>query len=197
MCAERRWHGHGGDTKLMACTRQGKEDRGNGEERTGGVGWVSYAGEQPRVCMSARAQVRPGRTGPRPGGGVCGKNVGGAAVAMAQHRQHVHDKGLCSHDSRPKKGRAFARRWRAQRVGVGGKPELGDTRRNKGTTPLQGKEERAAMMAAAAASDRLGSMAGSQATAGLRGGAVRDSGQHTNSELTWLGPAPARRPGPQ
>jgi hypothetical protein len=37
-------------------------------------------------------------------------------------------------------------------------------------------------------------MAGSQATAGLRGGAVRDNGQHTNSELTWLGPASARRP---
>jgi hypothetical protein len=46
-------------------------------------------------------------------------------------------------------------------------------------------------------SDRLGSMAGSQATAGLRGGAMRDSGQHSNSELTRLGPASARRPGPQ
>jgi hypothetical protein len=40
-------------------------------------------------------------------------------------------------------------------------------------------------------------MAGSQATAGLRGGAVRDSRHHTNSELTRLGPASARRPGPQ
>jgi hypothetical protein len=40
-------------------------------------------------------------------------------------------------------------------------------------------------------------MAGSQATVGLRGGAVWDSGQHTSSELTWLGPASARRPGPQ
>jgi hypothetical protein len=40
-------------------------------------------------------------------------------------------------------------------------------------------------------------MACSQATAGLRGGAVRDSGQHSNSELTRLGPASARRPGPQ
>jgi hypothetical protein len=39
-------------------------------------------------------------------------------------------------------------------------------------------------------------MAGSQATAGLRGGAVRDSGHHTNSELTRLGPASARWPGP-
>jgi hypothetical protein len=44
--------------------------------------------------------------------------------------------------------------------------------------------------------DRLGSMAGSQATAGLRGGAMRDSKQHTNNELTRLGPASARRPGP-
>jgi hypothetical protein len=68
---------------------------------------------------------------------------------------------------------------------------------NKGMTQLQGKGARAAMTAAAPASDRLGSMAGSQATAGLRGGAVRDSGQHTNNELTWLGPASARRPGPQ
>jgi hypothetical protein len=46
-------------------------------------------------------------------------------VAMAQRRQHVHDKGLCSHDSRPKKGRAFARRWHAQCVGADGEPELG------------------------------------------------------------------------
>jgi hypothetical protein len=51
--------------------------------------------------------------------------VGGTAVAMAQRRQHVHDKGLCSHVSRPKKGRAFARRWRAQCVGADGEPELG------------------------------------------------------------------------
>jgi hypothetical protein len=46
-------------------------------------------------------------------------------------------------------------------------------------------------------SDRLGSMAGSQATAGLRSGAVRDSGHHTNSEPIRLSPASARRPGPQ
>jgi hypothetical protein len=35
------------------------------------------------------------------------------------------------------------------------------------------------MTAAALASDRLGSMAGSQATAGLRSGAVRDSSPGT------------------
>jgi hypothetical protein len=86
---------------------------------------------------------------------------------------------------------------RAQRVGAGGKPKLGDARRTKERPPLQGKGARAAMTAAAPASNRLGSMAGSQATAGLRGGAVRDSGQHTSSKLTWLGPASARRPGPQ
>jgi hypothetical protein len=40
-------------------------------------------------------------------------------------------------------------------------------------------------------------MAGSQATAGLRGGTMRDSRRHTTSELTRLGPASARRPGPQ
>jgi hypothetical protein len=45
-------------------------------------------------------------------------------------------------------------------------------------------------------SDRLGSMTGSQATAGLRGGAMRDSGHLTNSEPIRLGPASARRPGP-
>jgi hypothetical protein len=45
------------------------------------------------------------------------------------------------------------------------------------------------MTAAAPASDRLGSMTGSQATVGLRGGAVRDSGQQTNSERIRLGPA--------
>jgi hypothetical protein len=59
---------------------------------------------------------------------------------MAQRRQHVHDKGykqgdgkrgnahdkgLCSPDSWPKKGRAFTRRWRAQCVGADGEPELG------------------------------------------------------------------------
>jgi hypothetical protein len=69
-------------------------------------------------------------------------------------------------------------------------------RRGKGTTQMQGKGARAATTAAAPANDRLGSMAGSQATAGLRGGAMRDSGLHTNSELTRLGPASARRPGP-
>jgi hypothetical protein len=70
--AEHRWHSHGGDTKMMACTRQGNRERQNGEERPGGVGWGTYAGERPRVCVSARAQVRPGRTGPRPSVGVCG-----------------------------------------------------------------------------------------------------------------------------
>jgi hypothetical protein len=39
-------------------------------------------------------------------------------------------------------------------------------------------------------------MAGSRAKAGLRGGAMRDSGHHTISELTRLGPSSARRPGP-
>jgi hypothetical protein len=36
-------------------------------------------------------------------------------------------------------------------VGAGGKPELGDTRRNKGMTPLQGKGARTATTAAAPA----------------------------------------------
>jgi hypothetical protein len=40
-------------------------------------------------------------------------------------RGSAHDKGLCSHNSWPQKGRAFARRWRAQCVGVDGEPELG------------------------------------------------------------------------
>jgi hypothetical protein len=40
-------------------------------------------------------------------------------------------------------------------------------------------------------------MTGSQATAGLCGGAVRDSSHQTNSEPIRLGPASARRPGPQ
>jgi hypothetical protein len=59
---------------------------------------------------------------------------------MAQRQQHVHDKGhkqgdgkrgsahdkgLCSPDSWPKKGRAFTRRWCVQRVGIDGEPELG------------------------------------------------------------------------
>jgi hypothetical protein len=59
---------------------------------------------------------------------------------MAQRQQHVHNKGhkqgdgergsahnkgLCSPDSWPKKGRTFARRWCAQRVGADGEPELG------------------------------------------------------------------------
>jgi hypothetical protein len=51
--AERRRHGHGSDTKLMACTRQGNKERENGEERPDGVGWGTYAGERPRVCVSA------------------------------------------------------------------------------------------------------------------------------------------------
>jgi hypothetical protein len=34
VCAERRWHGHGGDTKLMACTRQGNKERGTARDGT-------------------------------------------------------------------------------------------------------------------------------------------------------------------
>jgi hypothetical protein len=71
-------------------------------------------------------------------------------------------------------------------------------RRNKGTTPLQGKGARARRRRQRhLQNDRLGSMAGSQATAGLRGGAVRDSSHHTNNEPIRLSPASARRPGPQ
>jgi hypothetical protein len=179
VCAERRRHGHGGDTKLMACTRQGNEERGIGEERPDGVGCGAYAGERPRVCVSARAQVRPGRTGPRPGGGVCGQNVGGTAMVMAQRRRQAHDKGLCSHDSWPKKGKALARRWRAQHAGAGGKPKLGDSRRNKERHHCKAKERARRRRQRHLQSDWLGSMAGSQATAGLRGGAVRDSGPRT------------------
>jgi hypothetical protein len=40
-------------------------------------------------------------------------------------RGSAHDEGLCSPDCWPKKGRAFARRWCAQRVGADGESELG------------------------------------------------------------------------
>jgi hypothetical protein len=40
-------------------------------------------------------------------------------------RGSAHEEGLCSPDSWPKKGRAFARRWCAQRVGADGEPKLG------------------------------------------------------------------------
>jgi hypothetical protein len=66
-------------------------------------------------------------------------------------RGSAHDKGLCSPDSWPKKGRAFARRWCAQRVGADSEPDSVCARRNKGTTRLQGKGARAAMTAAAPA----------------------------------------------
>jgi hypothetical protein len=106
----------------------------------------------------------------------------------------AHDGGLCSHDSWPKKGKALAG-WRVlSRVGAGGKPKLGDTRRNKGSARSQGKGARAAMTAAAPASDRLGSaLRRWRVCAAARAG----SGQHTNNELTRLGPASARRLGPQ
>jgi hypothetical protein len=71
-------------------------------------------------------------------------------------------------------------------------------RRNKDTTPLQGKGARAATTAAAPAKrparleDRLSSDGGS---ARRRGAGQRSS--HINSELTRLGPSSARRPGPQ
>jgi hypothetical protein len=55
-------------------------------------------------------------------------------------RGSVHDEGLCSHDSWPKQGKALARRWRAQRVGAGGIPELGDTRRTKERHNCKAKE---------------------------------------------------------
>jgi hypothetical protein len=101
---------------------------------------------------------------------------------MAQHQQHAHDKGLkqgdgkrgsahdeglCSPDSWPQKGRAFARRWRAQCVGVDGEPELGVRSSEQDTTRLQGKGARAVTTAAAPAKrparldDRLSSDGGS------------------------------------
>jgi hypothetical protein len=94
--------------------------------------WLgTYTGERPRVRVSARAQVWPVRTGSRPGGGVCRQVIGGAAMVTAQRRRHALGKGLCSHDSRPKKGKALALRWHARPVGAGGKLELDDTRRTK------------------------------------------------------------------
>jgi hypothetical protein len=119
---------------------QAKEQRTGKRRGTARRHWLgTYAGERPRVCVSARARVRPGRTGPRPGGGVCGQHVGGTAVAVAQCRQHVHDKGWCSHDPRPKKGRAFARRWRAQCVGNDGESELGVRSSGQGYDTIAGQ----------------------------------------------------------
>jgi hypothetical protein len=46
--------------------------------------------QQTRVRVSVRAQVQPEKIGPRPGGGVHGQNVGGAAMVMAQRRRHAH-----------------------------------------------------------------------------------------------------------
>jgi hypothetical protein len=61
-------------------------------------------------------------------------------------------------------------------------------------------EARASSMEAAPESDRLGSMAGSQATVGLHGGAklARSNSGHTRpNEHTRLVPTTARRPGPR
>jgi hypothetical protein len=73
---------------------------------------------------------------------------------MAQRQQHVHnkvhkqgdgewgsahDKGLCSPDSWPKKGRAFARRWRAQCVGADGEPEPGVRSSGQGYDTIAGQ----------------------------------------------------------
>jgi hypothetical protein len=74
---------------------------------------------------------------------------------------------------------------------------LACARRDKARHDCKAKERARRRRQRHLQNDRLGSMAGSQATAGLRGGAMRDSGHHTISELTRLGPASARRPGPQ
>jgi hypothetical protein len=132
---------------------------------------------------------------------------------MAQRRQQVHDKGhkqgdgergcahdkgLCSHNSWPKKaGPSLDGGVLSVWVPTASRNSA-CARRNKGTTQLQGKGARAAMTAAAPAKrparleDRLSSDGGSARR--------RDAGQrpsHTNSEPIRLSPASARRPGPQ
>jgi hypothetical protein len=161
------------------------------------------------------AEVRSGRTGASPTVVCAGKtsaaqpwrwhNADNMHMTTGQRQVHgkrgsAHDGGLCSHDSWSKKGKALARRWRAQRVGAGGKPELGDTRRYKGTARSQGKGARAMTMAAAPAKRpaRLdGRLSGDGGSARRRGAGQRSKNGTENSELTRLGSASARRPGPQ
>jgi hypothetical protein len=112
---------------------------------------------------------------------------------MAQRQQHVHNqghkqgdgergsahnKGLCSPDSWPQKGRAFTRRWRAQCVGVDGEPELGVRSSGQGTTRLQGKGARAATTAAAPAK-RPARLDGRLSSDG-RSARRRDAGQRSS-----------------
>jgi hypothetical protein len=118
-------------------------------------------------------------------------------VAMAQCRQHVHDKGFAhttpgQRTAEPSLDGGVLSVWvpTASRNSV-------CARRNKGTTPLQGKGARAATTAAAPAKrparldGRLSSDGGS---ARRRGAGQRST---TNSERIRLGPALVRRPGPQ
>jgi hypothetical protein len=130
---------------------------------------------------------------------------------MAPRQQHVHDKGhkqgdgkrgsahdegLCSHDSWPKKaGPSLDGGVLSVWVPTASRNSA-CARRDKIDT-MQSKERAHCGRQRHLQSDRLGSMAGSQATAGLRGGVVRDSGHLTNSEPIRLSPASARRPGPQ
>jgi hypothetical protein len=116
---------------------------------------------------------------------------------MAQCRQHVHDKGFAhttpgQRTAEPSLDGGVLSVWvpTASRNSV-------CARRNKGTTPLQGKGARAATTAAAPAKRpaRLDGRLSSDGGSARRRGAGQWS--TTNSECIRLGPALARRPGPQ
>jgi hypothetical protein len=134
------------DGSAMAATRNCRRALGKGTEKrktarngpAASVGYIRRRTTSPVRECACIGSARNDRASTR-----CWLvlvKVGGTAVAMAQRQQHVHvkghkqgdgergsahDKGLCSPDSWPQKGRAFARRRRAQCVGVDGEPELG------------------------------------------------------------------------
>jgi hypothetical protein len=149
VCAERRRHDHGGDTKMMACTRQGNRERENGEERPGGVGW----GHTPANDLAC-AWVRVHRFG-QEGQGldpvlVCAGKRSAAQPWRWNNVDNMCTTRVCVHTTpgQIKAGPSLDGGVLSVWVPTASRNSA-CARRNKGTTPLQGKGAHAATTAAA------------------------------------------------
>jgi hypothetical protein len=145
--AEHRRRGHGGNTKPMAYTRHGNKERGNGEERPGGVGW----GHTPANDLACAWT------------GLASKNRVSARwwCVQASHRRRSHGDGTTP-TTCARQGFVLTRLQAKEKKGLGStvacsacgcRRQTGARRHtsNKGTTQLQGNGARAAMTAAAPA----------------------------------------------
>jgi hypothetical protein len=165
VCAERRRHGHGGDTKLMVCTRQGNRERGTARNGpTALVGDIrrqttsrarecacTGSARKNRVsarwwCVQANHRRRSHGDGTSPT--TCarqGTETGGRRAGKCARRGSVLTRLLA------KERQGLGSTLRAQPCGCRRQTEARRRTSNKGTTQLQGNRARTAMTAVAPA----------------------------------------------